>query len=56
MPVKLKTKREAVSKVSGEFKRRERMARLTKYTGTFRSDFLANDAIEAADRQRQRLL
>lgn len=49
-----KTKREAVVKVLEEFNRRQRMAELAKYSGTFRDRFPANDEIEATDAAQDR--
>jgi Bacterial antitoxin of type II TA system, VapB len=50
------TKREAVVKVLEEFNRRQRMAELVKYAGTFSDQFPTNDAIEAIDGKRDRNL
>ena len=48
------TKREAVVKILEEFNRRQRMAELVKYSGTFSNRFPTNDAIEAIDAVRDR--
>ena len=53
---KAKTKREAIVKVLEDFNRRQRMAELVKYAGTFSDSFPTNDEIEAADAVRDRLL
>lgn len=45
---KAKTKRDGVVKALEEFNRRQRMAALVKYTGTFES-LMTNDEIEALD-------
>jgi Arc/MetJ family transcription regulator len=44
-----KTKREAVVRVLEEYNRRQRMAELVKYAGTFADEFPTNDEIEAVD-------
>jgi Arc/MetJ family transcription regulator len=44
-----KTKREAVVKVLEDFNRRQRMAELVKFAGTFSDRFPTNDEIEATD-------
>ncbi len=44
-----KTKREAVVKILEDFNRRQRMAELVKYSGTFSDGFPTNDQIEAVD-------
>jgi hypothetical protein len=44
-----KTKREAVVKVLEEFNRRQRMAELVKFAGSFADAFPTNDEIEAVD-------
>jgi Arc/MetJ family transcription regulator len=44
-----KTKREAVVRVLEEYNRRQRMAELVKYSGTFGDGFPTNDQIEAVD-------
>jgi Arc/MetJ family transcription regulator len=49
-----KTKREAVVTVLEDFNRRQRMAELVKYAGTFSEAFPTNDEIEAADAARDR--
>ena len=49
-----KTKREAVVKVLEDFNRRQRMAELVKYSGTFSDRFPTNDDIEAIDAKRER--
>jgi hypothetical protein len=49
---KAKTKREAVVRVLEEFNRRQRMAELVKYSGTFSDGFPTNDEIEAIDAKR----
>ena len=49
-----KTKREAVVKVLEEYNRRQRMAELVKYAGTFSDRFPTNDDIEATDAARDR--
>jgi putative antitoxin of VapBC-like toxin-antitoxin system len=46
---KAKTKREAVVKVLEDFNRRQRMAQLVKYSGSFSDAFPTNDEIEAID-------
>lgn len=46
---KAKTKREAVVRVLEEFNRRQRMAELVKYSGTFGDSFPTNEQIEAVD-------
>jgi len=46
---KAKTKREAVVKVLEDFNRRQRMAELVKYAGSFSDRFPTNDEIEAVD-------
>ena len=51
-----KTKREAIVMVLEDFNRRQRMAELVKYAGTFSDSFPTNDEIEAADAVRDRLL
>ena len=48
---KSKTKREAVVHALVDFNRRQRMAELVKYTGTFKS-LMTNDEIEALDVER----
>ena len=48
---KSKTKREAVVHALVDFNRRQRMAELVKYTGTFKS-LMTNDEIEALDLER----
>ena len=48
------TKREAVVKVLEEFNRRQRMAELVKYAGTFSDRFPTNDEVEAVDAKRDR--
>lgn len=53
---KAKTKREAVVRALEDFNRRQRMAELVKYAGTFADAFPTNDAIEAADVARDRAL
>ncbi len=53
---KAKTKRGAVVKALEEFNRRQRMAALVKYAGTFSDSFPTNDEIEAVDAARDRLL
>ena len=50
------TKREAVVRILEEFNRRQRMAELVKYSGTFSDRFPTNDEIEAADATRDRRL
>ena len=45
---KAKTKREAVVTAIEEYNRRNRMAALTKYAGTWK-DFMTNDEIEALE-------
>jgi len=52
---KAKTKREAVVKALEEFNRRQRMAALTKYLGTFES-LMTNEEIEALDEERFRTI
>jgi len=47
---KAKTKREAVVRVLEEFNRRQRMAELVRYSGTFSDSFPTNDEIEAVDK------
>jgi putative antitoxin of VapBC-like toxin-antitoxin system len=49
-----KTKREAVVRVLEEYNRRQRMAELVKYSGTFSDRFPTNDEIEATDAARDR--
>ena len=44
-----KTKREAVVTILEEFNRRQRMAELVNYAGTFSDTFPTNDEIEAVD-------
>ncbi len=51
-----KTKREAVVRVLADFNRKHRMAELIKYSGTFGDAFPDNDAIEAVDLKRERML
>jgi len=51
-----KTKREAVVRAMQEFNRRQRMASLIKYSGTFGDDFLVDPAIQEADQKRDRLI
>lgn len=51
---KARTKREAVVRILEEFNRRQRMAELVKYAGTFSDRFPANDEIEAVDAGRDR--
>ncbi len=46
---KAKTKREAVVRILEEFNRRQRMAELVKYSGTFGDGFPTNEQIEAVD-------
>ncbi|HEY3884743.1 MAG TPA: type II toxin-antitoxin system VapB family antitoxin [Vicinamibacterales bacterium] len=53
---KAKTKREAVVKVLEEFNRRQRMAELVKYSGSFSDTFPTNEDIEAIDATRSRKL
>lgn len=53
---KAKTKRAAVVRALEEFNQRNRMAALVKYSGTFSDQFPSNDAIEAVDAKRDRLL
>ena len=53
---KAKTKREAVVKVLEEFNRRQRMAELVKYSGSFSDTFPTNEEIEAIDATRARKL
>jgi Arc/MetJ family transcription regulator len=50
------TKREAVVKILAEFNRRQRMAELVKYSGTFSDRFPTNDEIETIDARRERVL
>ncbi|MEP6955473.1 MAG: type II toxin-antitoxin system VapB family antitoxin [Chthoniobacterales bacterium] len=47
---KAKTKRDGVVKALEEFNRRQRMAGLVKYLGTFES-LMTNDEIEALDEE-----
>ena len=49
-----KTKREAVVRVLVDYNRRQRMAELVKYSGTFSDRFPTNDEIEAIDAKRDR--
>ena len=49
-----KTKRAAVVHALIDFNRRQRMAELIKYSGSFSDDFPTNDAIEAVDAARDR--
>ena len=49
---KAKTKREAVVRVLKDYNRRQRMAELVKYSGTFGDTFPTNEQIEAVDTQR----
>jgi len=51
---KAKTKREAVVRILEEFNRRQRMAALVKYSGTFSDSFPTNEQIEAVDAKRDR--
>ncbi len=51
---KARTKREAVVRILEEFNRRQRMAELVKYAGTFSDRFPTNDDIEAVDAGRDR--
>jgi hypothetical protein len=53
---KAKTKREAVVRVLEDFNRRQRMAELVKYAGTFSDAFPTNDEIEGVDAARDRRL
>lgn len=53
---KAKTKREAVVRVLEDFNRRQRMAELVKYAGSFGDSFPTNDEIEAIDVSRDRRL
>ncbi len=46
---KAKTKREAIVAAVVEFNRRNRMAELIQYSGTFSDDFPTNEEIEARD-------
>lgn len=48
---KAKTKREAVVRVLEEYNRRQGMADLVKYSGTFKS-IMTNDEIEALEMKR----
>lgn len=48
---KSKTKRDAVVHAIVDFNRRQRMAGLLKYTGTFKS-IMSNDEIEALEQKR----
>ncbi len=47
-----RTKREAVVRVLAEFNRRQRMAELVKYSGSFSDRFPTNDEVEAVDAKR----
>jgi hypothetical protein len=49
-----KTKREAVVRVIEEYNRRQRMAELVKYSGTFSDAFPTNAEIEGVDASRDR--
>jgi Arc/MetJ family transcription regulator len=49
-----RTKRDAVVTVLEDFNRRQRMAELVKYAGTFSESFPTNEEIEAADAARDR--
>lgn len=51
---KARTKREAVVRILEEFNRRQRMAELVKYSGTFSDRFPTNDEMEAVDAGRDR--
>ena len=51
-----RTKREAVVRALEDFNRRRRMAELVKYAGTFSDAFPDNQAIEAVDAARDRVL
>jgi hypothetical protein len=49
-----KTKREAIVRALEDFNRRQRMAELVKYAGSFSDAFPTNSEIEAADAPRDR--
>jgi hypothetical protein len=51
---KAKTKREAIVRALEDFNRRQRMAELVKYAGSFSDAFPTNGEIEAADVARDR--
>jgi hypothetical protein len=53
---KAKTKCEAVVRILEEFNRRQRMAELVKYSGTFSDNFPSNDEIEGVASKRDRTL
>ena len=53
---KAKTKRDAVVKVLDEFNRRQRMAELVRYSGSFDDRFPTNEEIEAVDAKRDRVV
>lgn len=50
------TKREAVVLAMQDFNRRQRMAGLLKYSGTFSDKFPTNEGIESVDAPRDRVL
>lgn len=50
---KAKTKRDAVVKALEDFNRRQRMAELVKYSGTFKS-IMTNDEIEGMEAARMK--
>ncbi|HEY5792820.1 MAG TPA: type II toxin-antitoxin system VapB family antitoxin [Chthoniobacterales bacterium] len=50
---KAKTKKEAILAVLADYNRRQRMAELIKYSGTFDS-LMTNEEIEALDEERTR--
>jgi Arc/MetJ family transcription regulator len=51
-----RTKREAVVRAMQEYNRRQRMAGLLKYSGTFSEDFLKEDEVGKVEAARDRLL
>jgi hypothetical protein len=53
---KARTKREAIVRVIEEFNRRQRMAELVNYAGTFDNRFPTNAQMEATDSERERRL
>jgi hypothetical protein len=53
---KARTKREAVVTILEEFNRRQRMAELVRYSGSFSDGFPGNDDIEAVDAVRDRTI
>lgn len=51
-----RVKRAAVMRALEEFNRRQRMADLVRFSGTFSDAFPTNDEIEAIDQKRERKL